>query len=234
MKLRLLIVTALLALNPVAVQAEQELKPMQGTFASPEVAHVAVLGNDGLTTRRTVFSYTNGTNEVVGTTTSVYFVLDSPVKEVWPTFQNFNLWQRQKGVSFTGPFGDREGEIEYLMYQLDNRENVTIDKSMVFVVEQIVPEHLIVIHSPLWESLGADGKPSGRRHEGKNTFMLTEVDGKTVVTAVMEHAYHYYGEDSKSKSALFLKQKIKQNKARKRDIWEGFVPRLRAIVEDNK
>lgn len=234
MKFKSLILAACLVITPVVALAGQDTKLEQGTFSSPKIAHVAVLGDDGLTTRRTVFSYSKGTEEVVGTTTSVHFTINASAKEVWPTFQNFNLWQSQEGVSFTGPFGDREGELEYLMYQVGDRGKVTIDRSMVFIVEQIVPEHLIVIHSPLWESVDADGKPTGSRHEGKNTFMLSEVDSETIVTAVMEHAYHHYGPEAKEKSTLFLEKKIKQNKTRKRDIWEGFAPKIKALVEKKK
>lgn len=211
-------------------------KPLEksGTFAAPKIAHVGVLGDNGLNVRRTVFSYRNAGEDVVGTTTNVHFTLDLPVKDVWPTFQNFNLWQTVGGVSFSGPFGDKVGEMEYLIYQVGGRENVTIDNAMVFVVEQIVPEHLIVIHSPLFERVDANGKRSGSRHEGKNTFMLTEVDGKTIVTAVMEHAYHYYGKNAKANAAAGLAKTIEKAKARKKDIWEGFVPKLKEVLAEKK
>lgn len=228
----LMVVVSLIAIDASVTHASQEEE--HGTFAAPKVAYAKVLGDDGLTVRRSVFSYRNGADEVVGTTTSVHFTLDSPAKRVWPTFQNFNLWQKQKGVSFSGPFGDKEGEMEYLMYQEGHRETVTIDNAMAFNVQQIVPEHVIVLHSPLFERVGADGKRLGSRHEGKNVFMLTEVNGKTTVTAVMEHSYHYYGPDAKRNAQAGLKQALKTAKNRKKDIWEGFVPRIRKQVEDNK
>ncbi|MFK8021575.1 MAG: hypothetical protein AB8B86_17570 [Pseudomonadales bacterium] len=225
----LIILISVIAISVPVTHAGQDED--QGTFAAPKVAYVGVLGDDGLTVRRSVFSYNNGADEVVGTTTSVHFTLDRPAKVVWPIFQNFNLWQTQEGVSFTGAFGDKEGELEYLIYHVGNREKVSIDNSMAFIVQQLVPEHVIVLHSPLWERVGADGKRLGNRHEGKNVFMLSEVNGKTTVTAVMEHAYHYYGADAKSNAEAGLKQRLKIAQNRKRDIWEGFVPRLRQLVE---
>lgn len=224
-------VSVLLAVAALTGSAAAEA---EGTFAEPTIEHVGVLGDDGLTVRRTVFTYHRGDEEVVGTTTSVHFSLDHAVKTVWPIFQDFNLWQSEPGLSFSGAFGDREGELEFLIYHKGQRDKATIDGTMAFVVQQLIPEHAIVLHSPLWESVDSKGNRLSSRHEGKNVFMLAEVDGRTVVTATMEHAYHYYGDDAKRNAAAGLKQRIKVAKGRKKDIWETFVPTLRKKLEGSK
>lgn len=220
-------------LASTALTCPAQAHAQEGTFAEPKIEHVGVLGGDGLTVRRTVFTYHNGDEEVVGTTTSVHFLLEYPVATVWPIFQDFNLWQSQPGLSFTGGFGDKEGELEFLIYHRGQRDKAKIDGTMAFVVQQLIPEHAIVLHSPLWESVDSEGKRLGSRHEGKNVFVLAEVDGDTVVTATMEHAYHYYGADAKRNAAAGLKQKIKVAKNRKKDIWESFVPGLKEQLGDS-
>lgn len=218
----------------VQSQYQKQTPIKQGTFAAPKIEHVGVLGDDGLTVRRTVFSYHDGDEEVVGTTTSVHFILEYPVATVWPFFQDFNLWQSGPGFSFSGEFGDKEGELEFLIYHQGQRDRATIDGTMAFVVQQLIPEHAIVLHSPAWESVDSKGNRLGSRHEGKNVFMLAEVDGNTVVTATMEHAYHYYGAEAKRTAAVGLKQRIKVAKARKKDVWESFVPALKAHLDGSE
>jgi hypothetical protein len=68
--------------------------------------------------------------------------------------------------------------------------------------------------------------------------MLTELDGKTLVTAAMEHSYFYYGETMKEDAAKAIKTHVEKVEARvaegKKDVWEfGFVPKLRELVEEN-
>lgn len=67
--------------------------------------------------------------------------------------------------------------------------------------------------------------------------MLTEVNRETVVTAAMEHLYHYDGPKAESKARALLQERIKESQDRKRegrkDIWESaFVPKLRELVEE--
>ena len=210
-----------------------EASAEEGTFAEPRVSDVAVYGDDAVTVRRIVFSYQNGMEEVVGTKTGVHFTLNRPVKDVWPVFQNFNLWQNHQGYFFSGAFGDREGDLEFLM---GPREKASIDNTQAFTVQQIIPEQVIVLHAPPWELVNADGVRVGNRHEGKHVFMLNEVNGKTVVTAAMEHSYHYYGPEAKTKAEIGLVEKIKISQERqkngKKDIWEtAFVPKLKELLE---
>jgi hypothetical protein len=209
----------------------------EGTFAKPKVSDISVYGNEREAIRRVVFSYRNGTEDVVGTKTSVHFTIDRPAKEVWPIFQDFNQWQSQIGYFMTGALGDREGDIEFLTGP--KRENATIDQSQALKVAYIIPEQAIVLHSPPWEKVDKNGHRVGNRHEGKNVFMLTEVKGRTVVTAAMEHTFHYYGPNSRSNASKGLAQKVQaaQEKKKKgsKDLWEkSFIPKLKELVETKR
>jgi hypothetical protein len=221
------VLVSTLIINLAHAQAE-------GTFAAPKISDISVYGNKDTIIRRVVFSYVSDAEKTVGTKTSVYFTLNSPVKEVWPIFQNFNLWQNHKGYFYSGAFGDRENELEYLM--LGPRENASIDNTQAFTVKQVIPEQLIVLHAPAWEQADAKGKLVGSRHEGKHAFMLTEVNGKTVITAAMEHSFHYAGPNAKKRAKAGLMQKIKTAQERKKkgskDIWEtAFIPKLKELLE---
>ena len=209
----------------------------QGTFARPTVGDVAVYGDENTTIRRVVFSYASGSEQVVGTKTSVQFEVARPVRAVWPVFQDFNLWQNDAGYFVTGPFGDKEGELEFLFGGV--RGDASIDNAQPQLVQQLVPESHIVLHSPPREGIDAEGRPLGYRHEGKSVFVLTEVDEATVVTASMEHLFRFDGPEGKSKARKVYLQKVQDSKDRKRkgkkDIWEtNFIPQLRKLLESVK
>jgi hypothetical protein len=124
-----------------------------------------------------------------------------------------------------------------------DRKGALIDQVQGFVVQQVIPEHLIVVLAPTWAS--AEGQvpaagftvPSGAKHVGQHTFMLTEVGGKTVVTALMQHAYHY-GPAAREKWRAALAKRVQDARDRKaantKDKWEtAFEPKLRELVEGN-
>lgn len=229
MKQKLISIVVFLGLNLGASVEAQE-----GTFARPKIGDIAVYGDENTTIRRVVFSYASGAEQVVGTKTSVYFKVARPVKDVWPVFQDFNLWQNDAGYFVTGPFGDNEGELEFLFS--GPRGEVSIDNTQPQIVQQLVPEAHIVLHSPPREGIDAEGGRLGYRHEGKSVFMLTEVNGATVVTASMEHLFRYYGAEAKGNANKAYLQKIEVSQDRKRkgmkDIWEtGFIPELRELLE---
>lgn len=217
-----------------------------GTIRRPKVHDIHIHGSDRILLRREIYTYTEGDTKVVGTNMSVKFSLNRSRKETWPIFQNFNAWQNETGYYYTRAFGEtREGDIEFLR-MTPNRHDATIDATQAFVIQVLVPEHLIVLFAPAFgHSAGGDAKAGGPiamsssaggfRHVGKHCFMLTEVDGKTLVTAQMQHSYHYPPEfhaqadaylEERVKGALALKQNNTKDK------WEtGFEPKLRSLVE---
>lgn len=212
------------------------LRAEEGTFSAPAISEISLRQSDGATIRRVVYSYSDGAAEVVGTKTSVLFTLNRPVKDVWPVFRDFNKWQNAAGLFYSGEFGDQEGKLEFMMRQ---RDKPSIDTTQAFIVEHIIPQSAIVLYSPLWEATDEHGRKLGSRHEGKNVFMLTEVDGTTIVTAAMEHAYHYHGPEARRRAEEALSQRVKTaqdaKKSGAKDIWESdFIPALRALLDRSK
>ena len=140
----------------------------------------------------------------------------------------------RRGLFCHRAFGDHEGELEFLFS--GPRGEVSVDNTQPQLVQQLVPEAHIVLHSPPREGIDAEGSRLEYRHEGKSVFMLTEVNGTTVVTASMEHLFHYYGAEAKSNANKAYLQKIELSHDRKRkgmkDIWEtAFIPQLRERLE---
>jgi hypothetical protein len=208
-----------------------------GSFSKPKISDVSYFGGNEETIKRVVFSYPNGSEFVVGTKTSVHFVVDKPASKVWPIFQNFNAWQSQTGYFFTGELGDREGELEFIVGA--DRQDATIDTTQAMKVDYVIPEQALVLHTIPWEAKDKNGNLTGFRHEGKNVFMLSESKGKTVITAAMEHLYHHHGENAKKKAKAFLAQKVKVAKGKKennsKDIWEkSFIPVLKKLLQEQR
>jgi hypothetical protein len=117
---------------------------------------------------------------VAGTNFNVMFAIERPVKDVWRSFKDFNLWQENH--VYSGVLGDLEGKTFSL--SLKNYPNVRLD----YEVMRVIPEYLIVLHQPLPEG-AVQGLPGlGGVSPGFHVFMLSEHGGKTIVTGLMNHA----------------------------------------------
>lgn len=231
MKYSVRVVTIVLMLMVSLFSLQASAK--SGTRAKPEMHNVFVHGNDRIPLRREVISYLEDGNIVVGTILSLHFTLNKPAKEVWPIFQNFNLWQNQSGYYYSGDFGDSEGGLGYLMFS--SRPGASFDRSQAFIYQQVIPEHSITAYAPAFESVDEKGVLRGYKHIGKHSLMLTDIKGKTVVTAVFQHN-NIFGPDNHDKAKAYLASTVKaeQEKERKniKDKWEtSFEPKLRALVE---
>jgi hypothetical protein len=167
-----------------------------GTVAAPRVYEGPSRSDDDAVVNSRLFSYDTDSGLVTGYEISVQFTLNGTASEVWPYMKEWNAWQNPYGYFYNGVVGDLYND-ETLdlgtetfritvrnpdvleMLNLPSDGEWTTDE---YVVLRVVPERAFVIFQPV------DPEKNGGISGGIHTFVLTEKDGKTIVTGNMEHA----------------------------------------------
>jgi hypothetical protein len=164
------------------------------------------------------FTYQTEAGWVAGKTFNVMFTIDRPAKDVWPHLKDFNPWQNSYGHYYSGVLGDLEGKT----FQLGSDPHEPGPHQ--YKVVRVIPEHLIVLLQPVPQDINTtDFSPDC------HVFMLNEHDGKTVVTALMEHAS--LSKDTTEQDALSPFREVAPESQRKwRDI---FIPTLKNLIYES-
>ncbi len=153
---------------------------------------------------------------IAGATWNVMFVIDRPVKDVWPVFKDFNAWQNSFGHYYSGVVGDLEGRT----FALGTADDLGPPR---YEVLKVIPEYLIVIRQPI-----PDDEGNGGISPGFHAFTLSEHAGSTTITATMEHSTRT--SDLSETDALRRWQEFAPEWQQKwRDI---FIPALRKLVDE--
>jgi hypothetical protein len=122
---------------------------------------------------------------VAGSNLSMMFTIDRPPNQVWPYFKDFNRWQ--SGFHYSGVVGDLEGDTFRISLEADR------PGPHQYKVLKVIPEYLIVIDQPVpaeTEDVYYEGLLPGMRgvSPGFHVYVLTEHEGKTIVTMISNHA----------------------------------------------
>jgi hypothetical protein len=137
-----------------------------------------------ITTR--YFTYRSGAGFVAGDNILVKFGIDAPVSKVWPYASDWNTWMNDPGsYYYSGVLGELEGQT----FSLSLKPNDT-EMPHFYHVDKVIPEHLIVVSQPILtdEDLKVYPLPGhGGASGGYHVFMLSEHEGKTLITVYMEH-----------------------------------------------
>jgi hypothetical protein len=192
----------------------RELSP-GGTVLAPNYYEgpAEILGDVRLHQR--YFTYKTDAGWVAGKTFNVMFTIERPAKDVWPRLKDFNPWQNSYGHYYSGVVGDLEGK----QFCISDKPNEPGPYQ--YEVVRVIPEQLIVVLQPLQEG-GSTDAISPDCH----VVMLSEHDGKTIVTFLMEHASR--NKDMTEEEALDPWRKMAPESQRKwRDI---FIPTLKRLI----
>ena len=161
------------------------------------------------------FTFRSGGGWVAGKNFNVMFTIERCAAEVWPQFKDFNRWQNAYGHYYSGVLGDLEGKT----FRLSEAPNETGPDQ--YKVTRVIPEHLIV----LFQTIPEFGSAAGMSPDC-HVFMLNEHAGKTVITALMEHASFAANVDEEE--ALAPWREVAPESHRK---WrESFIPGLKKLV----
>lgn len=161
---------------------------------------------------RRYFTYRVAAGIVAGSDVSVMFTIDAPVKNVWPCFKDFNLWQSPHRHYYSGVLGDLEGKT----FSLSTQPNDTAMPHR-YQVQRVVPEHLIIVsqHEPA---------------PGLHVFMLGEHGGKTIINVMMEHSAHPL-DVSEEQAVAAYRDEMKIAELQRK--WpDKFVPALKQLVHE--
>jgi hypothetical protein len=151
---------------------------------------------------------------VVGKTLSVLFTVDAPAARVWLHLKDFNPWQNAYGHYYSGVIGDLEGRTFRIGASADD-----LDGPHQYQVVRVIPEHLIVVLQPQTAAPG--------QSPDSHTVMLTEQDGASIVSIVMQHAT-LLDDPADEEETLASWQEVARESQRKwRDI---FIPTLKEQV----
>ena len=170
------------------------------------------------------FSFKENGFSVAGANLVIAVTIDSPVKDVWPYFKNFNTWGNKTGYYYwdasgkPGIHGDMKGKV----VRLGPKEGGGLE----YVVHTVIPHRLI----------GKKEIPrevDGVLYSGDHAFILTERNGKTMITMVMQHtnrASHKTEEELLKEWTPFIPRLSQENNY----FLDGFIPELRAAVKTGK
>ena len=163
------------------------------------------------------FSYRKLDGWVAGKTFNVTFTLDALPGEAWHHVKDFNRWQNSYGHYYSGVVGDLEGKT----LGLSDSPGKTGPHQ--YRVARVIPEHLIVLFQPIPEfGSSVEGSPDC------HVFMLVERQGRTMFTAIMEHAA--FCQNISEEEALHPWKEMAPESQRKwRDI---FIPTLKNLVSE--
>jgi len=205
-----------------------------GTVSAPRVYDGPSRSDDGAIVDSRLFSYDTDAGLVTGYEISVQFTLNGTAAEVWPFVKDWNAWQNSYGYYYDGVVGDlysdesldlgketfritvKSPEVLEKLGLPSDAEWTTDD----YVVLRVIPERLFVIFQPVNPSLG---NVSG----GIHAFVLTEHDGKTIVTGNMEH-----GSRTTDKSEEETLEHWRTGAAEVCRFWRDvFIPNLQNLVD---
>jgi hypothetical protein len=198
-----------------------------GTVQKPRFYDGPVFSEGDVGIRLRYFTYQTEEGFVAGCDMSVMFTVDHPAKAVWPILQDSNAWQNAAGYYYSGSKGglysSEELDLGDETFQITVKRQGEPDlEAGPYRVLRVIPEHLIVDFEPIPE----DGRTGGVS-PGFHAFMLTERDGKTVVTIVMEHASRT-SDLSEEEALAFWTENTPEGLIRWRD---GFIPTLKQLVD---
>jgi hypothetical protein len=182
---------------------------------------------------RRLYLYETAEGVVSGSVFTVQFRVNARSSDVWPVFKDLNLWQSSHHA-YSGVVGDMEGKTFHISSQPNPDQWL-----WPYEVIRVVPEHLMVFRQPLpdrpvpkvrlhakedWSA----GDLVGGVSPGFHVFTLTERDGKTDVTIVMQHARRdaAWGDPEE---ALKPWRQLAPGSQEK---WSIFIPTLKRLVAE--
>lgn len=173
------------------------------------------------------FSFEENGLVTAGYNVGIKFVINAPVKRVWPYFKDFNSWFNGHGYYLKAEPGDGvavPGDMEGQMMQLGS--SAKGPWGLAYTIDTVIPNHLIVLTE-------IPRKREGHISFGHHVFMLTSYDGKTLVTVFMQHATR--SASMTVKEMLVAPRKFVSSLAEKENFWtESLIPKLRSLVVLNK
>ena len=174
----------------------------EGTKLNPKYHKIIVTKRNNDIAEVSFYSFKDNGFSVAGLNLSIEVVIDKPAKDVWPHFKNFNTWTNKTGYYYwddttgkPGIFGDMQGKV----VRLGPKEGGGLE----YVVHTVIPNKLIGKKEIPRER---DGVISS----GDHAFILTENNGKTLITMMMQH---------ESKASHKTEDELLK-------LWMGFIPRL--------
>jgi hypothetical protein len=208
---------------------DSERTATEGTRNAPKFHEgtAEVIGDVRLKNR--LYTYRTNIGLVVGTATTVMFTLDHPVKDVWPYFKDFNLWQPNH--YYTGVVGDMEGK-SLGIGDFPDTSNVV----HVYQVVRVIPEHLIVINQPVPDRIEDTGLPGvGGVRAGFHVFSLHDHGDTTEVAIIMEHASYASRSDESSEERALASWRAAGMLPEWHRKWrDEFIPELRLAVSERR
>jgi hypothetical protein len=195
----------------------------QGTLSAPAYHDGPVDTHGDIRQHQRYFTYHTEAGLVSGTATNVTFTIEGLPREVWPYFKDFNLWQSAHHY-YSGVLGElyfsAEGDLGREDFRLSAAPNSPPYPNQ-YQILRVIPEHAIVVFQPVPKD-GSNGGVS----RGFHVFMLTEHDGKTIVTVLMEHATRT--QDKTEAEALAYWREMVPGWRRK---WlDDFIPTLKGLI----
>jgi hypothetical protein len=177
-----------------------------------------------------LYTYRTELGLVVGSLTSMMFSLDQPVKEVWPYFKDFNLWQPKH--YYTGVVGDLEGRT----FGIGDEPEQVATVPHVYQVVRVIPEHLIAVQQPVPRNANDTGLPGiGGVSAGSHTFTLHDHAGKTEIAIIMQHAsYASRADEATAEQALAKWRAPGMMPEWHRKCRDEFIPELRLVVRERR
>jgi len=209
---------------------KQQQQIAEGTGQAPHYYEGPTHIHGDVRLHQRLFSYETNAGLVAGWNMSVMFTIDRSAKEVWPYLKDFNLWQNSYDYYYTGVVGDlyssQEGNLGEKTFRIGSKPNNPESLyPFEYKVLRVIPERLIVIFQPVPED-GSNGGVS----PGFHVFMLSEHDGKTVVTIEMEHANRSQGKTEEEAVGIW-REAAPEIERFWRDI---FIPDLKKLVHKGK
>jgi len=157
-----------------------EHEAVWGSVRDPKVHDAFTEVDDDLRLHGRYYTYVSDDGLVVGVTLSCMCVVDRPVREVWPLYKDFNLWQSSYDHHYSGVVGDLEGKTFTLRIG-----DVQIPG---YRVIRSIPEYLIVFDQPPTDDLPDAFPGLGIVSPGFMSFGIDEYEGRSEIAVFMEHA----------------------------------------------
>lgn len=177
-----------------------------------------------------LYTYRTDVGLVVGSTTSVLFSMDQPVRNVWPYFKDFNLWQPKH--YYTGVVGDLEGRT----FGIGDEPDQVATVPHLYQVLRVIPEHLIVIQQLVPRRASDSGLPGiGGISAGSHVFTLHEHSDHTEVAIIMQHAAYAARVDEEADERALSKWRDPQMLPAWHQKWrDEIIPELRLVVRERR
>jgi hypothetical protein len=201
---------------------EQEPVTMFSNIHSAEVYEGPFESNGDVHLRYGFYTYQAERGLVSAGILSVMFTLDRPPKDVWPYLKDFNLWQNSGDYYYSGVVGDMADEPFTLT--IGKKDDPGRRELNGYKLLRVIPHHLILLSDPV----PTDGSTGGVS-PGIHPFVLTELNGNTVITLESDHA-----QVTQNASADEALATWRQLGSKVFPIWrDKFIPTLRKLVRDD-